>query len=159
MRPKFKLKKFLFTKARLEELEKEKQQLVIDREKTVLELSDARAMGDLSENGYYKAARQKLSSTDRRIRQVEIFLLNAQIISGSRNDIVSLGSKVRVDISGKEREFMIVGEEEANPSAGKISNRSPIGRALLGKKKGDSIEIEAPGGRTWYEIKAIHKGE
>jgi len=153
-----KLKRFIFTKEKVKELKEEKKSLVIEREEAVIDLSKARAMGDLSENGYYKAARQTLSTIDRRIRSVDIFLLNARIIRGSRSDIVTLGSKIIVLIEGKEREFLIVGGEEANPIEGKISNLSPMGRAFMGKKKGEKVEIKLPIGTKSFELKDIQKG-
>lgn len=151
-----KLKVFYFTKEKLAELQREREQLKQDREEAVTDLAKARAMGDLSENGYYKAARAKLSSIDRRIRQVEIFLLNSKVIqTGGIKREVDLGTTVTVKVAGKQRDLMILDEYEADPVHGKISFKSPIGRALIRKKVGDVVQIEVPAGLVTYEIVAI----
>ena len=151
-----KLKVFYFTKEKIKELQAEREQLKVDREAAVTDLSKARAMGDLSENGYYKAARQKLSSIDRRIRQVDIFLLNCQVIqSGGMKKSVDLGSRVMVRVNGQERELWILDEYEANPMEGKISYKSPIGKALVRKKVGDVVQVQVPAGVVEYEVMKI----
>lgn len=116
-------------------------------------IDEARQMGDLSENAEYHQAREDLSWALSRINEIQSILSNAQIITTASGNNVSLGNSVKVeDKNGKEKEFTIVGAQEANPVLGKISNESPLGNALLGKKKGDKVEINTPGGVQIYKI-------
>lgn len=117
-------------------------------------IDEARQMGDLSENAEYHQAREELAWVQSRIGEINAILDNAQIIAagGDGSIFVSIGSTVRVEINSKEKEFIIVGAQEANPLEGKISNESPLGSALLGKKKGDKIEVLVPAGVQVYKI-------
>ena len=134
------------TKSGLDELKKELALLVDDkRPKLVERLANARAMGDLSENADYQSAKEELEMLDGRIDELEDVIKNA-VITDEKN------TKVTVKINGKEVVFNIVGEWEADPSNKKISDKSPLGMALLGKKKGDKVEVDAPAGKIVYEI-------
>ena len=152
-------KKKYLTQQGLEELKREHKELVeVKRPKIVTRLSSARDMGDLSENAEYTAARDELDLTDRRIDELGILLKTVIVIKekpqGNKNNVV-LGSKVTVEIDGKKEVFMIVGEWESNPSEKKISNESPLGKALLDKSIGDIVEIQAPKGKMTYKIISI----
>lgn len=152
-------KKKYLTQQGLEELKKEHKELVeIKRPKIVTRLSSARDMGDLSENAEYTAALDELTLTDRRIDELEILLKTVTVIKekpqGNKGNVV-LGSKVTVEIDGKKEVFMIVGEWESNPVNKKISNESPLGKAILDKSIGDTVEIQAPKGKMTYKIISI----
>ncbi len=120
-------------------------------------IDEARQMGDLSENAEYHAAREELAWVQSRIGEIQIILDNAQIIQTGQDESgkVTIGATVKVETHGKEKEFTIVGAQEANPLEGKISNESPLGSALLGKKKGEKVEVEIPAGTQVYKILKI----
>ena len=151
-------KKIYLTKEGLAELKKEHNELAKVRRPDVLaRVSQARSMGDLSENAEYVAAREELSFIDGRIDELEELLRQASIIQpghakGSAKSAIKLGSKVTLTVSGKRENFMVVGEWEADPLEKKISHQSPLGKALIGKKVGDKAEVEAPAGKILYTI-------
>lgn len=153
-------KKVYITEKGLEELKKEHDELIqIKRPQLVGRLATARDMGDLAENAEYTAARDELAFIDGRIDELEDLLKNPTIIAekprGRKSKIVNLGSKVTVKTGAKKEVFTIVGEWESNPGEKKISNESPLGKALLGKIVDDNIEIEAPAGKIAYKIISI----
>lgn len=153
-----KKKKIYVTKDGLAELKKEHEELKKVKRPEVLErVSQARAMGDLSENSEYTAAREELSLIDGRIEELSEILKMATLIDESKNKVaaVDLGCQVTVKIDGKEEIFTVVGEWEADPRNKKISHESPLGKALMGKKVGESVEVEAPAGKISYHIKEI----
>jgi len=117
-------------------------------------IDDARQMGDLSENAEYHAAREEMAWAQSRVKEIGRILDNAEIIGskGTKDGIVGLGSIIMVRVNKKEREYTIVGAQEADPLAGKISNESPLGGAFLGKEKGDTIIVEVPAGKQEYKI-------
>ncbi|MBO5300068.1 MAG: transcription elongation factor GreA [Clostridia bacterium] len=125
----------------------------------------ARDFGDLSENSEYDAAQNELAIMEARIKDIEETLKNVVVLDQSQlsKDIVSIGSKVTIrDMEYPDDEpewFIIVGMTESNPSENKISDQSPVGKALLGKKKGEIVLVEAPGGEFEYEILNIEFGE
>jgi transcription elongation factor GreA len=145
------------TKTGLEALKKELDELVnIKRPKIVERLSNARLQGDLSENSDYHNAKDELEFLDGRISELESVTRHATVVSGSGNgNEVSLGTRVTLKTGGLEHIFHIVGEWEADPAEKKISHTSPLGQALLGKNKGDKVEVEAPAGKVIYEILEI----
>jgi len=149
------MKHIRFTKEGLENLKNELTKLQAERKPAVLDLKKAREMGDLSENGYYKAARAKLSSIDHRLRHISYQLKQAIIIDDAPSDSVSIGRKVTLVLDGKEVNYQIVGDTEANPSEHKISLNAPLGKALENKKIGDTIELTLPIGQLKYTIKKI----
>lgn len=137
--------------AELEELQK------IKRPKSVLRVQTAREFGDLSENAEYHAAREELNFIDGRIDELEEILIRARIVSTPKtSDIVGIGCKVTVGTNGQTHTFHVVGEWEADPSEKKISHDSPLGKALIGKRVGDKVEVTAPAGMIVYTIKKIH---
>lgn len=151
-------KKIYITKDGLSDLKKEYDELSDVKRPQVLErVSQARSMGDLSENAEYSAAREELSFIDGRIDELEELLKQAVIIAeGHSNHMVKLGSKVTLSVKGKKEVFSVVGEWEADPIEKKISHKSPLGLALLGKRVGEKIEVEAPVGKILYTIKSIN---
>ncbi|PIY70271.1 transcription elongation factor GreA [Candidatus Roizmanbacteria bacterium CG_4_10_14_0_8_um_filter_36_36] len=136
-------------------LEKELEELKqIKRPAAVERLQKARGMGDLSENSEYVAAKESLAFIDERIVEIEEILKSAKIVDDS-NHIraeVELGETVIVENNGQQARFTIVGEYEADPTNGKLSSSSPIGKALLGKKIGNEVEIKVPAGKIVYKI-------
>ncbi len=154
------LKKIYLTKEGLAELKKEHEELANGKRPQVLErVSQARSMGDLSENAEYVAAREELSFIDGRIEELEELIKQAVLISESStkgaNGSVKLGSTVTVHVKGKKEIFTVVGEWEADPKDQKISHESPLGKALLGKKTGEKVEVEAPAGTLVYTIVTV----
>ena len=129
----------------LKKLKDEHKELTEVKRKEITErISKAREFGDLSENSEYDTAREEQSFTEGRIIEIEEILKHASVISEKiKHDIVEMGSRIKVDIDGNKEEFYIVSSVEANPSEGKISNESPVGRALLGAKVGDKVTISS----------------
>lgn len=150
-----KLPSYTFTREGYEDIKREYEELLTKRPAAVEDLSKARALGDLKENGYYKAARMKLSSIDHRLRQLKLFIKYGKVVQVTGIEYVSIGNTVIVHDGEAERTFFIVGSHEANPRERKLSDKSPIGKALIGKKLGEKVEIETPNGRVFYRIEKI----
>lgn len=153
-------KKIYLTKDGLAELKKEREELIkVKRPEVVARVSDARSQGDLSENAEYVAAREELSFIDGRIEELDELLKQVSLIekehSGGSGSAVQLGSEVTLSIDGRHEIYQVVGEWEADPAEKKISHESPLGKALLGKKVGDSVEVEAPAGKILYTIVSV----
>lgn len=153
-------KQIFVTKQGLEELKNELHDLEKVKRPQVLErVSQARAMGDLSENSEYTAAREELSLIDGRLEELADMLKRVELINESKaskkKSAVALGSTVTVKINGKKEVFEVVGEWEADPQEKKISHESPLGKALIGKALNDKIEVEAPAGKILYHIVEI----
>lgn len=145
-------KLFQITDAGKKELEAELAELKGRRGDIADKIAEARDYGDLSENAEYDAAREEQGLVESRIAEIEDVLLNAEIIGASRSSKVSLGSKVELKTGKKMVVYHIVGPVEADPMQGKISNESPIGIALMGKKEGETAVISTPKGEIKYEI-------
>ena len=137
------------------ELEAELTELKGRRGAIADKIAEARDYGDLSENAEYDAAREEQGLVESRIAEIEDVLLNAEIITATGGDTVRLGSKVELKTGSKKVSYHVVGPVEANPLEGKISNESPIGIALLGKKVGDTATITTPKGDVTYEVVAL----
>lgn len=149
-------KDILLTSEGFLELEEELNNLKnVRRPKVIEAIKDARAQGDLSENADYDAARNEQAEVECRIKQIEFMLANAEIIEKSSNHTVDLGSTVTISYVDDDEEevYSIVGRMEADPFENKISNESPIGKAIIGKKEGDTINVESPTGS--YQIKIV----
>jgi transcription elongation factor GreA len=144
-----------FTPQGYKKLLAEKAQLLAERPEAVDHLKKAREMGDLSENGYYKASRQRLSFLDSRIRRVERLIKLAVIVEPSGCDYVQIGTTVRVNDGKADSEYTIVGGYESDPSQKTISHISPLGKALMGKRINERIEVHAPRGTITYTITKI----
>ena len=146
----------LITASGLEELKKELAELTdVKRPKLVDRLSVARSMGDLSENNDYQDAKEELAFIDGRISELENLVTYAQIAKPSGNGAIDVGHKVTVKVDSSQAVFHIVGEWEADPAQKKISLSSPLGKALMGKKVGERVEVAAPAGKILYTIVAI----
>lgn len=121
-------------------------------------LALARSYGDLSENAEYHSAKEDLDMLNGRIAELEFLVAQAQVVVPTKsNGLVSLGSQVIVELEGKNgsHTFHIVGEWEADPTKKKISEKSPLGQALLGKKAGESVDVDVPAGKVIYRIKEV----
>ena len=129
------------TKQGKTDLEAELKELIGRRPAIAERLQTARAFGDLSENQEYTDARSEQKTVENRIAEIEDILKNAKLIRNASHDKVAMGATVTVTLSGKKFTYSIVGPVEANPLEGKISDKSPIGQALLGKKVGDTYEL------------------
>lgn len=125
------------------------------RPKLVDRLSNARQQGDLSENSDYQSAKEELEFLDGRIDELSEVVKLAVVAEDPKKGGVGVGAKVTVKVKGKEIVFNVVGEWEADPMNKKISESSPLGTALVGKKVGDMAEVEAPAGKIVYEVVAI----
>jgi len=145
-------KLFQITEAGKKELELELTELKGRRGAIADKIAEARDYGDLSENAEYDSAREEQGLVESRIAEIEDVLLNAEIISASRSSSVKLGSKVELKTGSKTVAYHVVGPVEADPLAGKISNESPIGLALMGKKIGEIATISTPKGEIKYEV-------
>jgi len=148
-------KLFQITNEGKKELEAELEELKGRRGDIADKIAEARDYGDLSENAEYDAAREEQGLVESRIAEIEDVLLNAEIIKSSRSSSVGLGSKVELKTGKKTVSYHVVGPVEADPLAGRISNESPIGLALMGKKVGDSATISTPKGEITYEIVTV----
>ena len=149
------IKKILLTPEGLKEKEQERDELKASRVYAVKDLQTARNMGDLSENGAYKAARFRLSGIDRRLRYVEGVLRRVVVIEKRTDGRVGIGSQVAVNDGTKDLILTIVDSHESDFMKGKISIYSPIGKALMGRRKGDAVEIVLPKGKTNLKINRI----
>jgi transcription elongation factor GreA len=148
-------KKEYLTKKKYDELVEELKYLKNTRRKEVAEALDyARGLGDLSENAEYHEARSEQADVEERIAKVDRILKNATVVEDRHGEYAMIGSTVTVKkvSDGTERTFMIVGSAESDMSAGKISNQSPLGAAVLGKKKGDHFSFQAPSGKVEYSV-------
>lgn len=145
------------TSERQDELRQELERLkTLGRQDVAKKLKQAKELGDLSENAEYQEAREEQRRLEQRIGQLEEILRQAVIIKKTgKPQTVRLGSVVKVQKEGAAVGFTIVGSDEAEPAEGKISNESPIGRALLGKKIGDSVKVKTPRGEAEYQILSI----
>lgn len=123
------------------ELEKELDELIKGRPVIAEKIATARAFGDLSENEEYSSARNEQKLAESRILEIQDILKNAKIIRGGKKDSITLGATFVLDMNGREVTYTLVGATEANPLEGKISNESPIGKAVFSRKAGDSVEF------------------
>ena len=145
------------TKEGAEKLQTEVDELKNVKRREVAErLKMAAAMGDLSENFDYQNAREEQDFIESRIKEIEEILSNSEVLDQkSGGDIVQMGSVVVTETGGETMTFTMTGPQEANSLEGKLSAESPIGEALMGKKKGEKVDIETPGGSDKYTIKEI----
>jgi len=140
----------------LEKLTAELHQLKTEKRKELANrIQDAKELGDLSENAEYQEAKNEQSFVEGRIAEIEDTLKNAEIINHTNSGVVQVGSTLTVKMLGAEQEFTIVGSNEANPPAGRISNESPLGRAFLGRKVGDITKVSTPRGEVEATIKQL----
>ncbi len=149
-------KQFKLTSDGVAELEAEIKALIDNRGVVADRIKTAREFGDLSENAEYSSAKQDQDRAETRIGEIEHILKNAEVISApKKKDIIELGNTVVLKNAKGEKKFTIVGSVQADPMDGKISDESPIGMALLGKKLGEEVEIKTPAETTSYKITNI----
>lgn len=150
-------KLFKLTQDGVNELQAELDELIANRPEVTERIKSARELGDLAENAEYASARSEQERDENRIAEIDHILKNVDIISAPKNSkVVHLGTTVELKgKNGKEKKFQIVGTVEADPMAGKISDESPIGKALLGKRVGDEVEIVTPAETSIFTIVAI----
>ena len=149
-------KELFLTQEGLDELKKELDELIqVKRPEVIDALKDARAQGDLSENAEYDAARTEQAIVESRIKELEGMLERAVVITKVDTDVVSIGTKVTLQYVDDEdtEEYSIVGSSEADPFANKISNESPIAKAILGLKVGSTVSVDSPTGK--YDVKIL----
>lgn len=150
-------KRFRLTQDGIDELKAELAALIAERADIADRIKTAREFGDLAENAEYQSARQEQERNDARSSELEHILQNVEVIKAPRGDSkVQLGSRVELKSKdGKTKEFQVVGTVEADPLEGKISDESPLGQAVLGKKEGDEVEIKTPTETATYKITDI----
>jgi transcription elongation factor GreA len=147
------------TQASLESLQTELEQLKnVKIPEIANKIDEAKQQGDLSENAEYHSAKEDMAWAQGRFMELENLLSNAVVIgSETKGEGVSVGQTVVVEVGGKTKEYTIVGPQEADPFAGKISNESPLGQAFLGRSKGDEVEVQTPAGKQVYAIMSIKR--
>ena len=155
-------KKNILTYEGLKKYEDELENLkVVKRQEVAQKIKEARAQGDLSENAEYDAAKDEQRDIEARIDELEKILKNAEVIVEYEVDLdkINIGCQVKIlDIEmNQELDYKIVGSTEANSLKGKISNESPVGRALIGAKTGDIVRVETPGGELEYQVLEIQR--
>jgi len=147
---------FHLTADGLQALKDELHELITVKRAEIAErLKEAKADGNLSENTMFDAARDEQNVVEGRIAELEYIIKHAKLIETKKGGAIALGSTVRVELEEGEQRYTIVGSTEANPDEGKISDVSPIGRALMGKKPGEEVSVEVPSGKLTYKIVAV----
>lgn len=144
------------TQEGLDEMKKELDYLKNVRRPEVIEaLKEARALGDLSENAEYDAARNEQAQVESKIQELEVLVENVQVIESVKTDSVQIGTHVKIEYvsDGETEEYMIVGSKEADPFSNKISNESPIAKAIIGLKVDDIVTVDSPNGK--YDVKVV----
>lgn len=140
----------------LEDMKKELEYLKnTKRPEVIAALKEARALGDLSENAEYDAARSEQAVVEGKIKELEVLIENAKVISDVSKDKITVGSNVKIEYieDNETEEYLIVGSKEADPFSNKISNESPLAKSIIGKKTGDIVTVDSPNGK--YDIKII----
>jgi transcription elongation factor GreA len=144
--------KIRFTQKGYDDLKQELADLKAERPGVIEDVQKARELGDLKENGYYQASKAKLRTIDSRMTRITYYLKVGEIVAEQVAGEVGIGTTVTLKNDVREMTYAIVGDLEANPSEGKLSLRSPIGKALERKKQGDEVEIVIPSGTVKYKI-------
>ena len=147
-------KEIYLTAEGLEEIKKELDVLKLEKRPEIIQaLKDARALGDLSENAEYDAARNEQAIVEARILELEQMIEKAVVIKEVNKEVVSIGTRVTIEYveDGEQDDYSIVGSKEADPFANKISNESPIAKAIMGMRVGDIVSVESPNGK--YDVK------
>lgn len=150
-------KEIVLTKEGHENLQQELKELKEVKRPDIIErIRRAKEFGDLSENAEYQTAKEDQSFIEGRIQELETMLKHVKVATKAHDtNVVSVGTKVDIELSGKKQTFEIVGPTESDPAAGKISSESPIGNAVLGRKSGDTLTVHAPGGILTVKILAL----
>ena len=152
-------KKNILTYEGLKALEDELHELKVNRRREVAQkIKEAREQGDLSENAEYDAAKEEQRDIELRIEEIDKILKNAEVVDEDEVDLDKINTVTIKDLEfNEEMEYKIVGSTEADSLKGKISNESPVGKALIGAQKGETVEVETPAGIIKYEILDFHK--
>lgn len=152
-------KEILVTKEGLEKLKEELRELCDSRRpEVIVRIKTAKEYGDLSENSEYAAAKDDQSFVEGRIQELEQLIKNAKVVESHKTTgkgSITISSKVSVEIDGDNDSFELVGPTESDPTSGKISTDSPVGKALLGHKTGDSVAVQTPDGKITYKIISV----
>ena len=149
-------KELYLTEEGLDEIKKELEELkLVKRPEVISALKDARAQGDLSENAEYDAARTEQAVVEARIKDLETMIERAIVITKTDSDTVTVGSKVTIEYvdDNETEQYLIVGSQEADPFTNKISNESPLAKAIIGKKENDIVSVDSPNGT--YDVKIV----
>lgn len=150
------MKEQYLTKQGMSELQERLQTLKTVRRREIADaIQSAKEQGDLSENAEYSSAKEEQSRIEQEIAELEMTLKNAHVVAKRKTDSVGIGNLVLVECNGADREYHVVGSNEANPLEGKISNESPMGEALLGAKVGELVHIPIPSGTKECTVKKI----
>jgi transcription elongation factor GreA len=144
-----------FTPPAYAQLKAEKYDLLTERKAVIIRLQTAREMGDLSENGAYKYAKQELGDIGRKLRKLNYLLSEGEIIQPKEHSVVEFGATVELAGPRGKQTYTIVSEYESNPVERKLAMTSPIGAAIIGKKVGELVTVETPNGEVTYTISAI----
>lgn len=147
----------IYTQEGIEKLQSELEERKGEIRQTIAQaIKEAKEQGDLSENAEYSDAKSRQNDNESRILELEALLKDAEVAKKHRaSDTITMGSTIEVKVSGKDVTFYIVGSNEADPSTGKISNESPLGREFMGKKPGEKVELVAPAGKIKYDIVSV----
>lgn len=132
-----------------------RDELLAKREVVLVSLQRAREMGDLSENGAYTSAKFELGNVDRELRKLEFNLKYGEVVEANESGVVGFGSRVTVELVGKQYTYLLVSSEESDPKEMKLSIDSPVGKALMGHKTGDKVSVVMPGRIIEYVVKTI----
>lgn len=151
------MKNVVLTVEGLEKIKKELADLKIRRKAIIDRIQTAKEFGDLSENAEYDDARNEQSFVEGRIQELDEMIKQAKVVARQAGGAtVALGSKVKVEVEGEKETYELVGVNESDPLSGKVSIESPIGKALMGAKKGETVEVSAPGGKLEYKVLEIN---
>lgn len=149
-------KSYRTTREGLEKMKQELEELRNVRRPEISErIAKAKELGDLSENAEYHEAKEAMGWLEGRIMEIQDFIVNAQVVEPKGGEEITVGCRVVCETKGKERTYHLVGSNESDPAAGRISDQSPLGQALLGRRKGESFEFDAPSGPVTYTVKDI----
>jgi transcription elongation factor GreA len=150
------LKKIPFTKTAYEQMQRDVLQLKDEIEEVIVRLTTAREMGDLSENGAYRYAKIELGDRRRQLSRLRYLLLHGEIVEPTKgHGTIGFGSTIQLHYQNKDMTYILVNQYESDPSKGKVSQESPLGKALLGKKAGDHIKVSTPSGEVLYFISSV----
>lgn len=147
----------IYTQEGLQKLQDElEERKTVLRQEIAQAIKEAKEQGDLSENAEYSDAKARQNENETRVLELEALLKDSVVAKKHHvSEIIEIGSVIEVKFNGSSQRFEVVGSNEADPSQGKISNESPLGREFMGKKKGESITIQAPAGKIKYEIVSV----
>jgi transcription elongation factor GreA len=150
-------KDILLTKEGIEKLKGELEHLIaVERKEIIRKIKETREFGDLSENAEYDAAREQQSMIEGRIEELEALLKKARVIEEGAHDKAMIGATVTVEVEGDKEKYLLVSSAESDPAAGHISVESPLGKALLGTKVGQVVEVSIPdGGSVAYKVTSV----